>query len=140
MDTLVDTPPPTRPGSRRPILLVEDDHEARLLLSLVLSHAGYSVVTAQDGQQALDLLDRGVRPTAMIVDLLLPRVGGAHVLRQVASEPHLRDIVTVAVSGDEAALQHTIVDARLLKPFDPYGLVSLLEELFETRRPPFAAN
>ena len=118
MNTLVEKPQPTGPGQRRPILLVEDDHEARLLLSLVLSHAGYAVVTAQDGQQALDLLDRGVRPTAMIVDLLLPRVGGAHVLRQVASEPHLRDIVTVAVSGDEAALQRTVVDATLLKPFD----------------------
>jgi CheY-like chemotaxis protein len=121
-------------------LLVEDDHESRLLLSFVLSHAGYSVVTAEDGQQALDLLDRGVRPTAMVVDLLLPRVGGAHVLRQVASEPDLRDIVTVAVSGDEAALERAIVDATLLKPFDPYGLVSLLEELLETRRPPFVTN
>ena len=49
---------------------------ARASLYHLLTQEGFSVLTADNGQQALDLLDRGIRPSLIMVDLMLPRVSG----------------------------------------------------------------
>jgi len=50
------------------ILLVEDNADVRLFLSDLLTDAGYAVTTADDGQNAFELLEDGMRPRLMMVD------------------------------------------------------------------------
>jgi CheY-like chemotaxis protein len=103
--------------SADPILLVEDDGDTRRLLSSLLSNAGYPIITADDGQQAIDLLASGVRPRLLIVDLVLPKVPGEDVVRFAHEDPALRHAPVVVISGMPRANIKVIADAIISKPF-----------------------
>ena len=74
-------------GSRRPvrILLVEDDDDVRLLLTLVLKRAGYEVSATANADQALQALHRG-RHDLILTDYCLPRKDGLEFLAEARSE------------------------------------------------------
>jgi CheY-like chemotaxis protein len=81
-----------------PILVVEDDASMRGFLSTLLTDAGFSVLVAETGQRAIDLLEHGSRPWLMIVDLMLPRVSGADVLRYAHEDSDLRHVPKVVIT------------------------------------------
>jgi DNA-binding response OmpR family regulator len=82
-----ETPERRAEGSRRPvrILLVEDDDDIRLLLTLVLKRAGYEVSATADADQALQALHRG-RHDLILTDYCLPRKDGLEFLAEARSE------------------------------------------------------
>ena len=87
----------TSPGERFRLLVVDDDVAIREIISAMLTEQGYEIVTAEDGQQALDLLPQ-VRPHLVVTDLRMPRMSGDELVRIVReSFPQLPVIV---VSGD----------------------------------------
>jgi DNA-binding response OmpR family regulator len=108
------------PNSHR-ILLVEDDADTRASLYQVLTQEGYSVLTADNGQQALDFLDRGIRPSLIMVDLMLPRVSGFDLITYLRTEPDLRTIPTVVITALPKDEVRVIADVVFHKPlaFDP---------------------
>ena len=108
------------PNSHR-ILIVEDDADTRASLYQVLTHQGLSVLTADNGQQALDLLDRGIRPSLIMVDLMLPRVSGFDLITYLRTEPDLRMIPTVVITALPKDEVRVIADVVFHKPlaFDP---------------------
>lgn len=58
------------------VLIVDDERAVLDVLTDVLTDEGYSIVTAPDGQAALELLDRGIRPLLVVTDLMMPRLSG----------------------------------------------------------------
>ena len=108
------------PNSQR-ILIVEDDPDTRASLYQVLTGEGFSVLTADNGQQALDLLDRGIRPNLILVDLMLPRVSGFDLITYLRTEPDLRMIPTVVITALPKDEVRVIADVVFHKPlaFDP---------------------
>jgi two-component system chemotaxis response regulator CheY len=80
------------------ILLVEDSKFLRLATERALTHAGYSVTTASDGEQALELA-RKIRPDLMLLDMLLPKMAGLDVLRALKKDPATAGIAVVALTG-----------------------------------------
>lgn len=64
-----------------PILIVDDDAEFREVVSLVLTRAGYSVVCAESGSRALEMLET-VRPTLVFVDVQMPGMSGPDFVRE----------------------------------------------------------
>lgn len=109
---------------RRRILLVEDDRDARALLFQLFTRAGYSVLTADDGQQAIDLLMRGIRPRLMIVDLLLPNVSGTEFLHYIQTDTDLREIPRIVVTALARQEVHVVADAIFQKPAEPSELLA----------------
>jgi two-component system cell cycle response regulator DivK len=117
------------------ILIVEDNRAAQEGLYTLLFGAGYSVLTADNGQQALDLLERGIRPRLLIVDLALPKVSGRDLLKYMQSDPALRltrVIVTTAMNPEEV---HVVADVVLYKPIDVALLLSTVAELMRPAAP-----
>ena len=88
---------PTADGS---VLVVDDDPALRDVLSSVLAEDGWRVETAEDGDAALRSIERE-RPTAMVLDLMMPRVDGFEVLQSVRKQSHLRDLPVVIVTAKE---------------------------------------
>lgn len=82
---------------RNTILVVEDNPQAAKLLSLYLAQAGYQVLTAQNGSQAL-MLAAQHHPMAITLDLLLPDMDGWQVLTELKAMPNTRNIPVVIVS------------------------------------------
>jgi adenylate cyclase len=82
------------------ILVVEDDPINRILLSTCLNQEGYTIRTAENGRQALDMLDR--EPfDLMLLDLLMPEMDGFEVLRWIKTRPGLQHLPVIVVSAEE---------------------------------------
>ena len=109
--------------NRAPVLLVEDDPDTRKMLKKVIEDGGYPIVTASDGQQAINLLEQGIRPCIVIVDLAMPQVSGHDLLKYMHSDPEYRTIPAIVVSGLPRDQINVVADAVLLKPCDPDALI-----------------
>src|SRR5207253_768303 len=81
----------------RPVLVVEDSPQAADLLTLYLQADGFAVKVAQDGETGLAMA-RALRPQAIVLDILLPRLDGWDVLARAKADPAIADIPIVVVS------------------------------------------
>jgi CheY-like chemotaxis protein len=116
------------PNTER-ILVVEDNRDAQEGLYSLLFREGYSVLTADNGQQALDLLERGIRPWLIIMDLVLPKVTGWDLLRHMQSDPDLRLTRVIVITAMNPEDVKVVADAVLFKPIDVAVLLSTVAEL-----------
>jgi len=112
----------------RHALLVEDDANESQLLAGFLRMSGFRVDTANDGCDALDYLSSHQRPDVVLLDMHMPRCGGAETISAIRRDPTLRDLKVFAVSGvsrDEAnvPIGPQGVDRWFSKPIDPQRLV-----------------
>lgn len=91
------------------ILLVEDSKFLRLATERALARAGYDVLTASDGEQALEMA-REKKPDVILLDMLLPKMTGPDVLKALKKDPTTADIAVVVFTGlshkNAARLQH----------------------------------
>ena len=86
-------------GNRPTILVVENRIDTQNALIALFNGEGYTVVTVESGQQAVDVLATGFRPELFLLDLGSPRVSGADVLRFLQSEPDFRATPVVVITG-----------------------------------------
>lgn len=129
LDAPQEHEPHTVPNSER-ILVVEDHADTSAALYRILTDHGYSVLTADNGQQALDFLERGIRPRLILVDLLLPRVSGADLLTYLQDDATLREIPTVVITAlPQDQRGRVVADAVLSKPLDFKKLCSTIDAL-----------
>jgi CheY-like chemotaxis protein len=122
-----------RAMSRRsgPILLVEDNLDTRNAVVAFFELKGLAVVTATDGAEAIGRLEAGLRPSVMLVDLMLPEVTGWDLLQHLREEPELREIPTVVITAFPRETLRVVADAVLHKPFDYNRLLSTVLGLIE---------
>jgi DNA-binding response OmpR family regulator len=107
------------------ILVVDDEPSISEVVSIYLRRAGYQVVVARDGQQALDLLDKQP-PDLVVLDLMLPQVDGFEIARRLRIEGDT-PIIMLTARRDEAdriAGLEMGADDYVVKPFSPQELVS----------------
>jgi CheY-like chemotaxis protein len=110
------------------ILVVDDDDDAREMLSLILRAQGHDVEEAVDGKDALERLRRGSHPSLILLDLMMPQLDGEGFLKAMRGEPAMANANVVIVSGHHSAHQKAYeLGARgyLVKPID-------LDDLFRT--------
>jgi carbon storage regulator CsrA len=117
--------------ARRRALIVEDNSNERRLLAGYLALSGFEVEAVDDGVKALDYLASHDRPDAVVLDMQLPRLGGADAIGVLRSDPRFRGLKVYAVSGmDQRASRVAIgpegVDHWFSKPLDPQQLVELM--------------
>jgi len=117
------------------ILVVDDDPVQRRLLETAITRSGMTVVTAPGGQPALDLINgpRGDQITLMLLDLVMPDMGGLEVLEKLrTSNPDLPVIVLTAKGGIDSAVDAMRAGANdfLVKPASPERIaVSIRNQL-----------
>lgn len=80
------------------VLVVEDDPSVRGLLQTLLTAEGYDVVTASDGLAGL-VKAAATKPALMLLDLMMPDLGGVRVLEEVRDDPELADTPVIVVTG-----------------------------------------
>jgi DNA-binding response OmpR family regulator len=113
-------------GATPRVLVVEDDPNVRGLLETLLSSEGYEVSTASDGLGGLVKLS-SARPDLMLLDLMMPDLGGVRVLEELRADPQLSAVPVIVVTGKVDAvpgLRDLIgQDNVFVKPF---GVTELL--------------
>ena len=100
------------------ILVVEDEYDIRELLQNYLENEGYQVVTASDGEQALEVF-RSSHVDLILLDILLPRLNGYEVCRAIREESDIPIIMLTALDSEEDQLKgfDLRVDDYIPKPF-----------------------
>src|SRR5260221_12903820 len=117
--------------SRR-ILVVEDQEDNRRILRDLLTSAGYEIIQAENGEEALAAAARE-RPDLILMDIQLPVLDGYEATRRIKANPALRAIPVLAVtsyalSGDENKARPAGADADVTKPFSPRALLAKIRE------------
>ena len=113
------------------ILVVEDHEDNRQILRDLLSAAGYEMIEAHDGEQALERV--AVRPDLILMDIQLPGIDGYEVTRRIKADPALAAIPIIAVTsyaltGDDAKARAAGCDDYVAKPFSPRQLLAKIRE------------
>jgi CheY-like chemotaxis protein len=116
----------------RTVLVVEDDSDIQQTLQLVLEEEGYSVVTADNGLEALNVLESGLDPCAALVDLMMPVMSGWELIEKMRGSAALAGIpvIVVTAAGEQQGSPEGI--AHLLRK--PVKLDQLLALLADTCR------
>ena len=114
------------------ILVVEDQEDNRRILRDLLTNAGYEIIEAENGEEALAVAARE-RPDLILMDIQLPLLDGYEVTRRIKTDPALRAIPIIAVtsyalSGDEGKARAAGCDAYLAKPYSPRVLLAKIRE------------
>jgi len=120
------------------ILCADDDEDILSLVALRLRRAGYEVVQAHDGDEALELA-RSRRPAVAVLDVMMPRLTGHEVLAAIRADDELRELKVVLLSArvQEADVERGMeagADAYLAKPFRAEELLAQVEALLEAQR------
>jgi two-component system, chemotaxis family, chemotaxis protein CheY len=107
-------------------LIVDDDDDAREVLASILRKHGYTVVTAANGRDALDLLET-IRPEVIIIDLLMPVMDGASFREAQRRNREWLSIPTIVMTGtNEEPLLDIAVEETLRKPVRARELVEIV--------------
>lgn len=107
------------------ILVADDEKEIRELLRLYLENSGYKVVEAEDGQQALELF-RSKHIDLCLLDIMMPKMDGYHVLQELRKESNVPVVILSAKDADSEKILglNLGADDYMTKPFNPLEAIA----------------
>ncbi len=115
------------------ILVVEDNEQNRILMRQILTHHGYEVLEAADGEAGLKMA-REHMPDLILLDLQMPVMGGFAVIRELRKTPELSRLKVMAVTsfamkGDREKALEAGFDEYVTKPIDTRKFVELVKDI-----------
>jgi DNA-binding response OmpR family regulator len=122
-------------GVRSKILVVDDEPEAVELVEFNLEQAGFAVITAADGTEALNKA-RMNAPELIVLDLMLPEIGGLEVCKMLRRDPATVGIPIIMLTAKAAEIDRVLglelgADDYITKPFSPRELVLRIKKLLQ---------
>ena len=114
------------------ILVVEDQEDNRRILRDLLGNAGFELIEAESGEDALSAVMTR-RPDLILMDIQLPQMDGYEATRRIKSNPDMKAVPIIAVTsyalaGDDAKAQAAGCSAYVSKPFSPRALLAKVRE------------
>jgi DNA-binding NarL/FixJ family response regulator len=121
----------TRIRDTKRLLLIDDDPNLILLVKDYLEFRGYEVITAENGREALEVLEQDI-PDLIICDVMMPEMDGYTFVKHVREEPRTSWIPVLFLSAkgqsqDKVKGLNTGADVYMVKPFEPEELVAQVE-------------
>ena len=120
------------------MLLVEDNPDSNAALELFLRSHGYDVMTAFDGEQAIERLRAGPRPSVVLLDVMMPGKDGNAFRREQLADPALASIPVIVFSGayDVGGIAERLgVRDYLTKPVDVQRLLDTVRRYCDPAQP-----
>ncbi len=104
------------------IVYIEDDQDMIDLVKIILSHDNFDIIGVHEGQMGIETI-RQVKPAVILLDLMLPDIGGWAVYQTIKQEPDLCDIPVIVVTARGAPIDKVLgehiakVQKYIVKPF-----------------------
>ena len=119
--------------SEKTILYVEDNELNRKMLRHLLRSTSYRLIEAPDGETGITMA-REQHPDLILMDVQLPKISGIEATRALRAEPATAHtpiiaITSFALSGDEQRAKEAGASAYLAKPYSPFALLGMIQEL-----------
>jgi DNA-binding response OmpR family regulator len=115
------------------VLIVDDEPAIRNLERVILKSAGYEVLTASNGAEALEVLEHNA-PSILVLDMAMPVMDGRSLFKRLDRLGH-RPPVLVVASEARVAQRELGAEGCLEKPFAPEDLIARIEELHPEEHP-----
>lgn len=130
--------PIPRPAGSLRLLVAEDEPHTRRILASLLESAGFQVTVEADGKGALERIRSEEPYDLVLLDLVLPYVGGLELLKEVRGLDHRRDtpVVVLTAKGEDVDREEAFAlgaDEFFTKPFSPKKLINRLDQLVAQR-------
>ncbi|MDX1764262.1 MAG: response regulator [bacterium] len=114
------------------IMIVDDEFFISRSLAFMLEKEGFSCVTANDGDEALELVKQD-KPRIMFLDINMPNKNGCEVCKEIKSNPDTRDVVIIMLTAKgqsefEDQSYGAGADDFLLKPYDPTQVMAVIQK------------
>ena len=109
------------------VMVVDDDREVRDMLRLALEQVGYLVEDAGDGAEALERLRGGLRPSLILLDLMMPIMTGWEFREAMKGDPELGDMQVVVLSAVECLEEAALALGGLEYISKPISIMHLLQ-------------
>jgi two-component system, OmpR family, alkaline phosphatase synthesis response regulator PhoP len=121
---------------KKRILVVDDERHIVRLVQVNLERAGYEILTAYDGVEALEKV-KTENPDMLVLDVMMPRMDGFEVLKNLQSDPRFQNIPVImltakAQDADIFKGWASGVSSYLTKPFNPRELLVFVERIFQS--------
>src|SRR4051794_1928718 len=115
------------------VLIVDDDPVIRRMLQLSFESEGFDVSTANDGVEGLEAMRKN-NPDVIVLDIMMPRLDGMKVLREVVTDDELRDTPVILLSAKATSLDIELglkagAADYVTKPVDPIELVERIRSI-----------
>lgn len=119
-------------GKKR-VLAVDDEKLIVLAIRHNLEYAGYEVIEAYDGREAIEAIEAH-RPDLVVLDVMMPELSGWDVLTCIREDPELRDtpVIMLTALGQDSDEREGLIrgaDIYLTKPYEPQHLIELVGRL-----------
>jgi CheY-like chemotaxis protein len=126
-------PARTTPGTRRRVLIVDDNPDAAEALRRILVLLGHEVHQSSDGATAIDIV-RDLEPDVVFMDIGMPGMNGLEAARHIrrltlARQPHICALTGWGQEADRERSQSAGIDRHLVKPIDRHTLQSVLAQM-----------
>ena len=120
---------------KKRILIIEDEADMMEMVKFRLEASGFEVICASDGEAGLDKAAKE-NPDLILLDLMLPRIDGYKVCRELKSDEGYRRIPIVIFTARASEREREMgldcgAEAYITKPFEPQALVDKINELLE---------
>ena len=121
------------------ILVVDDEQYVHRLLQHYLERAGYHLVSAQNGREAIDAAVREL-PELIIMDIMMPEIDGMTAIRKLKEDELTKDIPVIVISANPAyhvsrdESQLSGAELFLTKPFSPAQLLEAIRRILPDRK------
>lgn len=117
------------------ILCVEDNPDTQRMLTFLLTKAGYDVITADDGMQAIQKA-KAWRPALILMDMMMPRMSGAETIRRLRQVKVTKDVPILVLSAyqEQALIDEALeagADDFLIKTVLPEDLTDIIDKYLE---------
>ncbi|MEW5958052.1 MAG: response regulator [Chloroflexota bacterium] len=122
-------------SKRFKILCVEDNPDTQRMLTFLLTKAGYEVITADDGLQAIQKA-KAWRPALILMDMMMPRMSGAETIRRLRDIKVTKDVPILVLSAyqEQALIDEALeagADDFLIKTVLPEDLTDIIDKYLE---------
>jgi DNA-binding response OmpR family regulator len=118
------------------VLVIDDDQQIREIISFALSHNGYVVTVADNGQRLAELLEQDT-PDLIILDVMMPGLDGYQLFEQLRRSASTRTTPIIIMTAHDEDIYERIskdlgASEHITKPFHPLYLVERVQELLQS--------
>jgi DNA-binding response OmpR family regulator len=117
---------------QKKILIADDNENIREALTSILEDEGYALWIAKDGAEALRKVSE-ISPDILILDVMMPKIGGYEVCRTIKNDPNLKKIFVLMLSAKGQATEQERgievgADEYIVKPFSPSDILARIKK------------
>lgn len=118
---------------KKKVMIVDDEKDIRELFTSILEDS-YSIIEASGGKECLEKL-KTEKPDTILLDILMPKMDGWQVLKEIKENKELRDIPVIMLSSvkPELSVVEKEIAGYLVKPVSKHALVNAIESIFHVR-------